>query len=492
MDNSLTLARHYARLVWLLMHEGPAKDDQKVALRAVVTVSKEASVRLGINEGRLAVNGLVMPQALTGVHELAEQLVGHAIDEIEIEQGASPGELLALARLLALESASNSDAAEFAKKLALLVERTVHVRLAEATDPKLRAAARAASAASAALEPPLTTGSERVRKLFGQLAGTTDDSVASGLLEEIAFVAEQATREGRIADAANVFTALIEREGRLPEGGIRRAYAMALRRLTKPTLLRPIAEEFATDPTCGAQVELIIQRCAQDGVDAVVGCYAAAPTAEARRRYHDLLLRLPGATESLVEMLRDPRWHVVRLAAEFLGELGSPEAERPLAELLRHQDGRVRRAVTRALGRIESTFTTDALARSAIDDVPAVRLEAVAALSARRGGPACSILAGAIDDEAEPEVQYALLAALGRVGTAEAVQKLAKAAEAAGGFFKTKKNVGLRVAAIHALGEARTPGALTALQGLANDKVREVRDAVVRTIHSSHRPSSAA
>jgi hypothetical protein len=488
MDNSLTLARHFARLVWLLIHEGPAKDDQKVALRAVVTVSKEASVRLGNNEGRLAVNGLVMPQALTGVQELAERLAAHAVAEIEIEQGASPGELLSLARVLALEATSNSDAADFTKKLASLAERTVHVRLAKSASSSPEVAV---PAVPAVLEPALHTGSERTKKLFSQLAGTADEDVAAAILDEIAFVAEQATREGRVADAVNVFTALIDREGRLPEGELRRAYALNVRRLTKPTLLRPITEWFVTDPAGGAQVERIIQRCAQDGVDAVVGCYAAAPSTEERRRYHDLLLRLPGATESLVEMLRDARWHVVRLAAEFLGEVGSPEAERPLAELLRHQDERVRRAATRALGRTESTFTTDALARSVIDSVPAVRLEAVAALAARRGGRAGSVLAGAIDEEAEPEVQYALVAALGRVGTAEAVQKLAKAAEAAGGFFKTKKNVGLRVAAIQALGEARTPAALIALQGLANDRVREVRDAVARTITSSHRPSAA-
>ena len=488
MDNSLTLARHFARLVWLLMKEGKAKDDQKAALRAVVTVSKEASVRLGNNEGQLAVNGLVMPQALTGVQELAERLVAHAIDEIEIEQGASPGELLALARVLALESTSSSDAADFAKKIASLAERTVHVRLAESAAPTPEAAA---PTAPEAVEPALSTGSERVRQLFGQLAGTINGHVASGLLEEIAFVAEQATREGRIADATDVFTALVDREGRLFDGELRRAYAMAVRRLTKPTLLRPIAELFDAEPARGAQVERILQRCGQDGVDAVVGCYAGAPSADGRRRYYDLLVRLPVATSSLVEMLRDPRWHVVRLAAGFLGDMGSPEAERPLADLLRHPDERVRRAATRALGRVESTFSTDALARSAIDSVPAVRLEAVAALSARRGGRSGSILVGVIDDEAEPEVQYALLAALGRIGTAEAVQKLAKAAEAAGGFFKSRKDVGLRIAAIQALGEARTPGALAALQGLANDKVREVRDAVGRTINSSQRPSVA-
>jgi len=85
MDNSLTLARYFARLVWLLVHEAQSVSDQKAALRAVVTVSKESSVRLRNKEGRLAVNGLVMPQALTGVQELAARLAVHSIEEIEID-----------------------------------------------------------------------------------------------------------------------------------------------------------------------------------------------------------------------------------------------------------------------------------------------------------------------------------------------------------------------------------------------------------------------
>ena len=92
------------------------------------------------------------------------------------------------------------------------------------------------------------------------------------------------------------------------------------------------------------------------------------------------------------------------------------------------------------------------------------------------------MLAKAIDTENEQEVQYAILGALGRVATPEAVQKLSKAAEAASGLFSSRKNGGLRVAAVHALGEARTPGALTALQGLVNDKDKDVKEAVAKTL----------
>ena len=486
MDNSLTLARHFARLVWLLINDSTAKSQQKVALRAVVTVSKEASVRLGNKEGRLAVNGLVMPQALTGVQELAGRLAAHTVQEIEIEQGASAAELLALARLLALESASNSDVADFTQKLSVLAEKTVHVRLLESP-----VSPQALPTETMPMAAAVATGSQRVRFLFGQLSTVSDPPMASTFLEEIAFAAEQSTREGRAADAADIFSAIIEREAVLTDDDLRRTYVVTMRRLTKPTLLRPIADLIANDDARAVQAERILQRCGQDGVDAAMDGYASAHPSLIRRRYHAVLLRLGATRESLVQMLQDPRWHVVRLAADFLGEMGSLEAERPLADMLRHQDERVRRAVTRALGRIESNFTIDAIGRSLSDPAPAVRLEAVAALAARRSGRAGAVLAKAIDDEAELEVQYALLAALGRVASPDAVQKLTKAAVAASGFFKTKKNVGLRVAAVQALGEARTPGALTALQGLANDKERAVREAIARVLSGAQQTSAA-
>jgi HEAT repeat protein len=138
--------------------------------------------------------------------------------------------------------------------------------------------------------------------------------------------------------------------------------------------------------------------------------------------------------------------------------------------------------VTRSLSRIESSFTLDAVARAVVDVSPTVRLEAVAGLAARKSGRAGSMLAKAIDSEGEQEVQYAILGALGRVATPEAVQKLSKAAEAASGIFASRKNIGLRVAAVHALGEARTPGAITALQSMVNDKDKDVKEAVAKTL----------
>jgi hypothetical protein len=478
MDNSLTLARYFARLVWLLVHQGQAVNEQKGALRAVVTVSKDSSVRLRNKEGRLAVNGLVMPQALTGVQELAERLVAHAIEEIEIDQSAAPAELLTLARLLAADSTTSSDAANFSQKLAALRGETVRVKRVAVPEP---AAVSTGGAPAADVAAPDGTEA-RARKLAARLTDATGPGAAQQALDEIAHLAEQATREGRTPAVAAIFSALLDREDTLTDPGVRREFLVTVRRLTKPTILRPVAVMLVTHPATASNTERILERVGQDGVDAVVDQYTGSRSGAERRIYAGVLSRLTAARESLVQMLTDPRWHIIRQAAEFLGELGAEEAERPLAELLRHHDERVRRAATRALSRIESSFTLDAVARAVTDAAPSVRLEAVAGLALRKGGRAGSMLAKAIDSEAEPEVQYAILAALGRVATPEAVQKLSKAAEAASGLFASRKNSGLRVAAVFALGEAHTPGALNTLHGLANDKDRDVRDAAAKTL----------
>lgn len=488
MDNSLTLARHFARLLWLLIHEGQLIDEQKVALRAVVFVSKEASVRLSNKEGRLAVNNLVMPQALAGVQELAERLVEHGISEIEIDEGARPSELLSLARLLAVGAASTSDVADFTQRLSQLEGATVHVRLAAAI---VKAPERTGDALPKPEAPPLTS-SERVAHLFEKLGLAATPHLAATVLEEIAFSAEQAAREGRFGDAADVFNALLDREHAITDPEIRRGYVVTVRRLTKPTLLRPIAHLISSDPHRRPATERILQRCGQDGVDAIVDQYIGSSSSADRELCRNTLSRLTGARDALVQMLQDPRWYVVRQAAEFLGEMGVQDAERPLAEMLRHQDERVRRSVARALSRLDGTFAFDALVRALADESATVRLEAVSGLMLRRSARAGGTLARAIDDEIDTEVQFAILAALGRIGSPEAVQKLSKAAEAASGLFKTRKNSGLRIAAVQALGEARTPGALTALQALLNDREKDVRDAVARAIADMRRSTSAA
>jgi HEAT repeat protein len=70
-------------------------------------------------------------------------------------------------------------------------------------------------------------------------------------------------------------------------------------------------------------------------------------------------------------------------------------------------------------------------------------------------------------------VQRELLLALGRIGTADAVQALIKVVQPAGRLFG-RKPTPLRVAAVEGLRLAATAAAVGTLEGLAGDADRQV------------------
>ena len=108
-------------------------------------------------------------------------------------------------------------------------------------------------------------------------------------------------------------------------------------------------------------------------------------------------------------------------------------------------------------------------------------MQAAAAISTKRDGRTSATLIRAIESEEDSDVQVAMIAALGRVATADAVQKLLKLAEPDARLFR-KKPTSIRVAAVQALGEVKTPAVLAALKELAGDKDREVRDTASRAL----------
>ena len=106
---------------------------------------------------------------------------------------------------------------------------------------------------------------------------------------------------------------------------------------------------------------------------------------------------------------------------------------------------------------------------------------ATAAISTRKDSKTSATLIRAIEEEQDDDVQVAMIAALGKIGTPDAVHKLVKMAGAEGRLFK-KKSTAFRVAAVQALGEARTPAALAALKDLVADKDRDVRETATRAL----------
>ena len=185
-------------------------------------------------------------------------------------------------------------------------------------------------------------------------------------------------------------------------------------------------------------------------------------------------------------MLGDSRWFVVRNAADLLGEMVATKAEEALIALLRHQDDRVRRSATNALLRLGTPDAMRGVYDAVGDSSPEVRMQVAASLSSRRDAKTSATLIRAMEGEDDGDVQLAMIAALGKVATPDAVQKLVKMAEPEGRLFR-KKDTALRVAAVQALGDARTPAALTALKELATDKDRDVRETASRALTQAGR-----
>src|SRR5687767_10290831 len=104
MDYSATFARHFSRLVSLLLHEVGNLDEQKVALRAMVAISKNGPVTLEAQDRQLRANDIPVPGALTGVQDVAAQMTAHSLLKIQIGEKSGPADLLGVARIIATEA----------------------------------------------------------------------------------------------------------------------------------------------------------------------------------------------------------------------------------------------------------------------------------------------------------------------------------------------------------------------------------------------------
>ncbi|MBM4192816.1 MAG: hypothetical protein FJ202_00350 [Gemmatimonadetes bacterium] len=473
MDDSFNLARHIARFVVLLMKQPDAVDQQKLELRALVLLTKEGTVRLSTREGELVANKLLVPSILAGVRELSDQMIAHQVDAIEIGQNIAPGEMLALGRALATPAAE--DVRTIRTRFAVLEGKTISVTLRPETEDS------GGTEAEESAEPEPPQGSpERIPYVLGRANRGGAGKPLAALFEEVVFSVEQATRTGDTLSAITVFSQLIAFEALADDPEVRRHYVLAARRLTKPPILHPIARVMVDDPELGGTAQSIISRCGMDGADAVIDQLVRAASSDERARYTSALARTPAANEALVGMLADSRPHMVRAACELLGSRQPADADRALADRLQHEDGRVRRAVVRALGLFDTAFSLAAAARALDDLVAEVRLEAVAAV-ARRPEPRMSeVLLRALAGEEHPDVQVAILRALGKVGTTDAVSFLIKTAEGSGGKFGGRKDPAMRVVAVRALASAHSGAARQALVTLSSDREREVREVAAR------------
>jgi HEAT repeat protein len=428
------------------------------------------------------------------VQDVASQMAAHSIASIDVGAETGAADLLGLARILAAPATPGDGGAQVREKLAALGAKTIDIvtsapipvvvaqeapTVVAKADDVSRVAQDAVTLLSQLAAPDISKLSHL--DLLTSLDLEQNANLCAKVLDDLLLLAEHTMRAGKTAAVSEILHGIVFRETKLSDGDVKRAYGAAIRRMSKPALLRAVATLIPKRPEGKQAYYEVLDRTGEEGADAVIEQITQAPTNEDRKALFDVLRVLRHAVPALKRMLGDSRWFVVRNAADLLGEMAATDAESNLVALLKHPDERVRRAATNALLRLGTPDAMKGIYEAMNDKSPEVRIQATAAIATKRDGKTSHTLIRAIEEEEDGDVQVAMIAALGRIATPDAVQKLIKMAEPEGRLFR-KKSTLFRVASVQALGEARTPAALAALRDLTGDKDREVRDTATRAL----------
>jgi hypothetical protein len=533
-----TFQARFAELVYLLAHEPDATAEHQRVVSEAVAAAAAGDTSLATSQLNVDLQHARQSSEGLRLHELVMRMSAHSAHQIDFLEGTPGDQILGVARILAAEARPNDEGVAFDYELIKVGVTHVEVHLGRngfvrtgsltpsasprangssvhtpAGPPRIDGhgtprggsltlgAAIPAGVTARRTTPPVgapTIHDDSNRMFEGafktkSLATLSDDELierlrtevtpqnVSRVLDEVATVAEARGSDGRWEVVARVFAAFVDREVSAEDAELRRAYTIAVRRLTKPSLIRGIAGLLPRRRELRDSLQVVFTRLGPDAAEALIDLMTSSDSLTDRRAYLAVLAKIRDAVPTLIHLLGDNRWYVVRNAIDLLGEMRAAEAENALLDVVTHREERVRRSAATALARLGTLRSIQAVEKMATDPVPEVRVHAMQGLGSVKSPRAVSVLARALDHEPDQEVQAVILAALGRQATDEAIARLTKAAEPDGRLFK-RKPTALRIAAVQALVEANTPAALVALRRFANDREREVRVAAARAV----------
>jgi hypothetical protein len=508
MEDVSPFVTHFSRLVWLLAHRPEDQDGQKEELRRCLVMASNQPQMVLLRDISLAlsVNQEVEDETTTCVRELVMRMAGHSVRLMEFEAVVPAKDVMDVARAIAAEPARGDEGAAFDATMIELNVTGVTVHLGSSGFVRhptpgmlpaisgglrtpvgispivedLPASRKPPSAESQAMmQVQLMRGAgrdESVNEMIARLDKAVTSPNAFSVVDDVSRATEEMGGQGKWIEFVQVLDRMHHHYDRLHDGDVKRAFLVGIRRLSRPVLLEGVARLLPGHREMREMCSRVLSRSGETGADVLIDNLIGSDISGERRAYLDALRQCPAAVNSLLFLLNDERWYVVRNAAWLLGELGSADADRRLAELMAHREPRVRRAVATALGRLATSRALLALLQAINDQSPDVRLQAVQAIASARNPRAVPWLIEAMDHEQDADVQGALMAALGSTPTEDGVARLMRAAEAGG--MLVRKPAAVRLRAIEALAEANTPSARQALQNLLSDRDREIRGAV--------------
>jgi hypothetical protein len=524
MASPQELAALFARTLDLF-RDPSAKEDQKAQFRALAALLKTEPVTLASQDGRLIVNGTPLDEG-GSYDSLARRLEFHSVDEITIPADAPLGETFELLRALADQPGSDDIATRLrssgTQRISVAMQQFLFTTpgIQVQTDPivpskptaprqdlgtdgllhgemgdvasvplagvplvshdvpppeadDLPPIAQEARASIGAGFSPAAAATRPSSELIAELQDKPSGPHAGDLLAVLGRQLETAMKGNRVAQALAIVSGIVRAEQHVSDASRKRQYSIALKRMYNKPLLETIAQ-LAGAPGHRDDALLALRRAGEDGVEVLLDLLVAAPTIEERRGIFVALTGMKEGLDQLVHMLGHHQWFVVRNVAELVGELGLEDAVPALAQQLDHEDERVRKAVALALAKVGSRAAAEPLRRALRDKSPEVRIQAALGVGGRKSSALAMPLVVAMEGEEDETVERELMLALGRIGSAAAVQALIKFAQPGGRLFG-RRSASQRASAVEALRLAATPAAVGTLEGLTDDGDKQVR-----------------
>jgi HEAT repeat protein len=498
------LALLLGRVLDLLRRTPDAVDDHKAALRSLVALTAEHSVTIRQQDETLTIEGAAIPPDTPFVATLSGQLRGHRVGALHVACDASALDLITFLRALALPPIEAGDAQALEARLqeARIVTisvldadrvRGAHAEGGRRVTDALKQSGVLTEEGAAAERPDSTVRSSdrpehydavlpRRDEAQGVVAGTSErlkrrpqGLELMGDLHTIARKISDALKGSRIQEAMEGVAAVMRHADHAEDGETQRACAIALQRIATPEALQRFAG-LIIDEIYAVDVVNLMKRAGPRGTQVLLDKLVEAPTFAERKAYLSALRSVEAGVDIIISMFGHHEWYVLRNVADLVGELRVEEAIPALGRIAEHDDPRVRRSVGVALARIGTPATVPFLRTVMRDPDPEIRLAVAQAVGGRGLGALAMPVVAAVESEEDPGIQCEYYRALGRIGTADAVQILQKVVQPGGVLFG-RRAAGPRLAAIEGLGASNNPAARPVLEALAADRGKDVREA---------------
>ena len=483
------IAATLSSILTLLRAQPPRREDQARAFKGFLVAVGEGPLDLRVRETGLEISGLPLSTELPGVGDLVDHLRGHGITSLRFPGGLPPASVLSVLRALSSPVGRFDTVEHLVLDIDPAARQLVRIGASGKEGPERIDQAPGFIAGDEIVHgsaTPARLGEAPAARHFRPEQGQqreealrllASDPVGAGVprrLEAVVAGVDSALRDHDYEAIVSTVAVVARLEREIPDGELKRSYQVAIRRMLPSKAVEHIAK-LTGGPRRQDALE-VLKYAGADASETLLHELVESDSMEQRRALYNALRQLNTASPLLGRLLLHDEWFVVRNVAELCGDLRAEDTVPQLARHVNHGDERVRRSVAGALAKIGTSIAVEPLRQMLRDPSPQVRLQAVQGLDGARSRGLAMSLALAVEEETNTDVLRELLMALGRIGTPDAVQALARTA-APGRRLFNRRPLATRLAAIAALRIAGSAPAATVLQGLLGDDEQNVRDA---------------